>query len=104
VYYDYTIFAGGKWEDEDAISTDDEPLALQISPNPANSTITIQIPIADNTQTLNIYDNTGKMVFQSVIDAGEFEIQFDITYLESGIYYAQLQHSEALITTSFIKN
>ena len=44
------------------------------------------------------------MVFQSVIDAGEFEIQFDITYLESGIYYAQLQHSEALITTSFIKN
>ena len=104
VYYDYTTFAGGKWEDEDAISTDDEPLALQISPNPANSTITIQIPIADNTQTLNIYDNTGKMVFQSVIDAGEFEIQCDITYLESGIYYAQLQHSEALITTSFIKN
>ena len=104
VYYDYTTFAGGKWEDEDATSTDDEPLVLHISPNPANTLVTIQIPIADNNQTLNIYDNTGKMVFQSVIDAGEFEVQIDITHLESGIYFAQLQHSEALITTSFIKN
>lgn len=104
VYYDYTTFAGGKWEDEDESSVDDEPLELQVSPNPANTIITIQIPIAANTQTLNLYDNTGKMVYQSVIEAGEFEIQIDITHLESGIYYAQLQHSEALITTSFIKN
>lgn len=104
VYYDYTTFAGGKWEDEDASTADDEPLVLQVSPNPANTFINIQIPIAENNQTLNIYDNTGKMVYQSVIDAGEFEIQIDITQLESGIYYAQLQHSEALITTSFIKN
>ncbi len=104
LYYDYTTFAGGKWEDEDESSVDDEPLELQVSPNPANTIITIQIPIAANTQTLNLYDNTGKMVYQSVIEAGEFEIQIDITHLESGIYYAQLQHSEALITTSFIKN
>lgn len=102
VYYDYVTYAGGKW-DEDA-ENDGELIEISIQPNPATNNIVITVPFANIQQPLKIYDNTGNLVFETIIEKHMTEINIDISNLQSGMYYAQLFYPEALITKSFIKN
>lgn len=103
VYYHYTMAGpGGKYEDEDM--SDDEPLTIEVIPNPAVSDIIVNVPVSDKTQPIRVFDNVGRLVYETLVEANAYEVRINIKAFETGVYYVQLQHTEGLITQSFIKN
>ncbi|MBK8342259.1 MAG: T9SS type A sorting domain-containing protein [Bacteroidetes bacterium] len=103
-YYHYTMAGAGKYAVEESEEDIDEPLTIEVLPNPADDFIIINIPAEDYNQPIRIYDNTGRLILEEIIQAGDFEIKIDISTFQSGMYFAQLHKNEALITQSFIKN
>ena len=103
-YYHYTMAGAGKYAVEESEENIDEPLTIDVVPNPADDYIIINIPVEDYNQPIRIYDNTGRLILEEIIQAGDFEIKIDISTFQSGMYFAQLHKNEALITQSFIKN
>jgi hypothetical protein len=67
---------------------------VSIYPNPASGQVTIEAPVS--IQKLAVYDLTGKMVYQ--VETMQQKVQFNLDFLERGIYLVQLQTSQGMRT------
>jgi hypothetical protein len=80
-------------------------LELMLSPNPAEDFILLNLPghphaSGVNEYTATIYDAPGIQVWMGSINTGDMKI--DRSSLNVGFYVVQLQHKEAVWTTSFV--
>lgn len=66
---------------------------VQVFPNPANRSLTIQ---AEAMQHVRIYDITGTMVYQATVKSGEEKI--DISAFETGLYLVQVETAMGVAT------
>jgi hypothetical protein len=99
-YYKITMAGEGKLESEsDAVLPE-----IEIHPNPASDKVTIIIPTVNYNQQLIVYDNVGRVVDEFTANAGEYELNIDVSAYESGIYFVKLVYDETVLTNSFVKN
>jgi hypothetical protein len=81
----------------------DAEITLSVYPNPANKSLTIQLPNAMINGTIEVLDLTGKVVLQSNVYATNTELKIEI--LENGIYFIRLSATNSkTYKGKFIKN
>lgn len=78
-----------------------------IAPNPANNTLTMALAIAAPVPTKIMVQNaqgqTVATLHNGVLPVGNNTLSFDITNLQSGFYFVQMQVNETLKTVRFVK-
>ena len=79
---------------------------LNLYPNPNNGHFSIEFvnPLQNGKSEVVITDLAGKQVYIGPASKEETLKQFDLSYLESGIYILMIIGKEILITKKFIKN
>ena len=85
-----------------------EAFYLSNLPNPFNATTTISfyLPSADNVR-LQVYDLLGRPVITLIDEfrpAGPYEVMFDGSDIQSGVYVYQLVTSQTLISKLMVLN
>ncbi|MFI5217956.1 MAG: T9SS type A sorting domain-containing protein [Bacteroidia bacterium] len=80
----------------------------QVYPNPANESLTLALskgegPNAARNSILRIFDLTGREVFQSSIFNFQSSIKIDVSGLQNGVYFIQLNSAEVCYRTKFVK-
>ncbi len=112
VYHDYLYIAGSftnaagtslnniaKYSSTTGkVSTPNEPLKLELFPNPASSLLNLQLPATLQTFDVDIYDNGGR----SMIHAKNLK-QIDINSLQAGLYYLMISNENLMQTSKFLK-
>ncbi len=95
----YGVFTG--------IGDNAEPNGLNLYPNPARQTLNISFSTSEpKTASLIIFNQMGqklKAIKLGNATLGNNEIAVDISMLENGIYFLQLQVDKNLITKKFVK-
>ncbi len=69
----------------------DENMEFQVIPNPATDLINILLPIVDGTQTLKIFDITGKLVYNNEY-SNTSNIEVNVSELKKGIYFLKIEN------------
>ncbi len=79
----------------DAVDTANAAVLPNIFPNPASNFIQIDIPTVLNDQdlTINIMDNSGKVLATQEIAAGTSTARMDVSALDSGTYVVQFNYA-----------
>lgn len=85
---------------EDVLSTDKD-IRYLLSPNPANSVISIKSYANDSIKTIGIYDMNGRLIWHK--SGGYKEEKIDIMKLDIGTYFVKIITSERIITEKFVK-
>ena len=78
---------------------------ISIYPNPATTTLSVEFVVIENSELeLNITDILGKsMISESVsTQVGEYKKTFDISKLESGVYFLEVKQGENNNVTKFV--
>jgi hypothetical protein len=73
---------------------------LSVYPNPANSILNINFPGGFKNQNYSIYDVSGKLVLNGVINQNSINIES----LTDGIYFLELNSDKNSDRMKFIKN
>jgi hypothetical protein len=76
--------------------------ALNIYPNPASNTLSINLP--ENTSELRIYNYAGQLVEQTMLSNKEQIIQLNVASYPSGIYLLQAQGQQDVHVKKFVKH
>jgi hypothetical protein len=75
-------------------------------PNPFNPETTIKFDVPkEGFISLKVYDTSGKEVqnlFEGVKEAGSYQLKFDGTALNSGVYFYKLITNESSVTKSMV--
>ncbi|OFY96257.1 MAG: hypothetical protein A3K10_03945, partial [Bacteroidetes bacterium RIFCSPLOWO2_12_FULL_31_6] len=66
---------------------------LKIYPNPTSNDINIAYDKTSSTLTLSIFDIMGRSVFETVLHDDNSIFSLDVSFLQSGTYLIQLNHS-----------
>lgn len=74
-----------------------------ISPNPVNDILNINLPSSDRVSKLLISDISGKVIAQRKINKGMSSIQINTISYEKGIYIIQVENTDAIYTSKFVK-
>jgi hypothetical protein len=87
-------------------STDLNTELINLFPNPniGNFTIEIKNPSQSEDNQIFIFNSTGKKVYSDVLLKNETTKQFDLFYLDSGLYLLVITGKKTLFTNKFIKN
>ncbi len=76
---------------------------LKIYPNPASETVTVAIgETLANDVTVGLYDIRGKKILESVTSVSEFE--FDVSGVQSGLYFLKIVSGDASVMKKLIVN
>ena len=76
---------------------------LLVAPNPANSIVNVRLWTARKyAKSILLTDIYGRVLVQQLLDEDQYEVQFDLSTLESGLYFIQLQGSEGTYFNSRI--
>jgi len=93
------------------VSTDVETVAwlnsFQVTPNPTNGTIYIEIGAPENLDAqISIHNLTGQSVYrqQLAINKGLQTLSLDLSNLTSGVYFISVQSEHAVVTKKLIKH
>lgn len=100
--------------DYNSFTEEFEPIVLQcntteilqptIYPNPVEQLLTIHIPAEYSSSKLQIYSVHGELVFSEIMYLNEAQfIQFDFSFLNSGIYELQILSENNIFRTSLVK-
>ncbi|MBK6640827.1 MAG: T9SS type A sorting domain-containing protein [Bacteroidetes bacterium] len=77
---------------------------LLFYPNPANSSLTIEIrTLMDSDSKLTITDVAGRMLLSKTLDSNSTKHQIDISSFSSGIYFVQLDGGTGIERGRFVK-
>jgi thiol-disulfide isomerase/thioredoxin len=79
---------------------------LTVYPNPANNFVNIKADLTSNTQNeLRVYDVMGRVVYSNVIadKAGLFQVNLDLSQVNTGVYMVELSDGASVHTAKFIK-
>jgi hypothetical protein len=71
---------------------------FQIFPNPASDRVTVKSPV--EISTIRVLNNSGQLVMDIQVNAAEH--QLDVSQLESGIYYINLETNEGQVLQKFV--
>lgn len=66
---------------------------LQISPNPATTTITFSIPVKDIDYQGEIYDSAGRVMQQKHSEGARENLEWDISDLPQGLYFLKISNA-----------
>ncbi|WP_460219744.1 S8 family serine peptidase [Psychroserpens sp. MEBiC05023] len=80
---------------------EDDFFEFKIFPNPATNILNIQIPTANDSTTLEIFDLLGKRVFEQTITTSSNRL--DVSSMASGVYMMIFQSDNASKTFKLIK-
>lgn len=75
---------------------------LNVYPNPSNSILKVNMPLGKSTSEIVIFDNVGKICFQTTSSKDEESI--DINQFENGIYMISILRENQYFHQKFIKN
>jgi hypothetical protein len=84
---------------------EEENMILKVFPNPSIDVITIVADIPLNEPVLlKIFSETGKMIFTGIYSPhhGNFEQQFDLTYLPDGVYFVKVMAGGKAVSRKII--
>ena len=107
-----TIYSGGGTTTDDDCcpsakmtnnnnNTNGEDFDFDISPNPANSEISLSINNNNKFISGSIFNNLGQEILKFEINTNFHKI--DLTKFSAGIYYAMLQNEKKKIIKKFVK-
>ncbi|WP_442265603.1 Ig-like domain-containing protein [Tenacibaculum sp. ZS6-P6] len=87
------------------ISTDTKNDSFKIYPNPVNNFMTLEFLNSnnDNNNELLIYDSKGAIVFKSKVISEKGKNNFNLSLLESGLYFYTLTNNKTKYFGKFIK-
>ncbi|MBN9293083.1 MAG: T9SS type A sorting domain-containing protein [Flavobacteriia bacterium] len=71
-----------------------EKVYFSVYPNPANSTVTIEIPGNKWDATYEVIDLVGKVVYKSTIPSDQILTQLDVTSFPSGVYQIKVNTND----------
>jgi len=71
-----------------------EKVYFSVYPNPANSTVTIEIPGNKWDATYEVIDLVGKVVYKSTIQSDQILTQLDVTSFPSGVYQIKVNTND----------
>ncbi|MCU0345445.1 MAG: T9SS type A sorting domain-containing protein [Saprospiraceae bacterium] len=78
-------------------------LPIGISPNPTAGQVKLRIPEANGPLNISISDAAGKMVYQSTATIGlDNTLSLDLSFLQPGLYFAQIIGKDKLYTAKII--
>lgn len=81
-----------------------QQLTLQVLPNPVKNTATFSYSAPANAiLSLQIYDNTGKVVWQQSLSGGKNNYSADLSTLSAGNYYAVITNGKNSVTRMLVK-
>jgi hypothetical protein len=69
-------------------------------PNPASSMITFTFPVSQNV-TLNVYDISGRLLINEVVNGNSGLYKANVSALNSGIYFYQISIDNSVVTRKF---
>ena len=69
-----------------------------IFPNPASRNLYVEFPTKHRFERLEIYDCSGRMVYQSSISPNDSVITVQCEELETGIYFVRMRSNESIVT------
>jgi hypothetical protein len=81
-----------------------ESINLFPNPNMGHFTIEIISPLKNESNKISVANLTGEKVYDGILLKEELTKQFDLSYLNSGIYILMIIGKEILVTKKFIKN
>jgi hypothetical protein len=73
---------------------------MKVYPNPAQNFVTIQLPQENGATTSKVYSVNGALVLQTVIDN---QSRVDISQLQPGIYFMQMETAQGVQITKLVK-
>jgi hypothetical protein len=84
----------------------DNPVALTLSPNPANESLTVHYEGKTSGDRITIYDLSGRVVYQTdAIGALQFTAALPVADLQSGTYILALEKGgKRLVSEAWVKN
>ena len=100
--YTITNYGPGKWEDGVWVGEGDHRVIL--FPNPAHNSIKVILPAMADGLNINIFDNTGHLIFENVIISDVTEFNVDISSFERGMYVIVMFNDAVDYSESFVKN
>ncbi len=72
-------------------------------PNPFNSTFKIQLTNNSDINTVQIFEISGKKVFETLVEQNENIKEFNLSFLPNGVYFLTLQGTQNKTTLKLIK-
>ncbi len=76
---------------------------ITVAPNPANESISVQgISSSLEAKTVSIVNVEGKVILEETIGTAT-DLSFDISQMQSGIYFVKVSHKYGMDTIKFIK-
>lgn len=76
---------------------------LQVFPNPTSGVFRVKLPNHQQKVKIRIIDLKGNIVEESIVAQNDQTINFDISYLESGIYLVLLENDTKIMVEQIIK-
>ena len=74
---------------------------VKLYPNPNNGIFSIKLPSQINTAQLNIFDFSGKEIYQDINYSGDI---LNLKNISKGIYIAKLEYDKSTYFLKFVKN
>lgn len=76
---------------------------LKVFPNPANESVILKFENIKNEDTqINIYDLSGRVVYEKVSNQSQLEI--NLNSFEAGVYIVKMTQNQTVYTTQFVKS
>ena len=83
-----------------------EPISeknVSIYPSPAINNITIDIENGINITSLKVFNVLGKNVINQIVDKSD-KYELNISKLENGLYFVEINTENGIVTKKFMKN
>ncbi|GAB4049295.1 M4 family metallopeptidase [Spirosoma litoris] len=77
--------------------------ALSVYPNPAGSTLTVELPGTETVEKLSLQTLTGTTILQPVLRGRQRTANLEIGHLPKGLYFLQIQTANGTATKKVIK-
>ena len=81
-----------------------ELINLFPNPNSGYFTIDLMAPLKNQNNWISVFNSAGVKVYEGVLQQEELTRQFDLSFLDSGIYILMIVSNEILVVKKFIKN
>jgi hypothetical protein len=83
----------------------EKPLSVIVYPNPIVDLATFKFSsIIDETGTINVFDNRGRLVFFQKVEIMQGIININLLSLSAGIYFVKFETSNNSYTTKILKS
>lgn len=76
---------------------------LAVYPNPANNVVNISLEANTQTESVKVFDFTGRLVMEQAVNNGAASIKMDISSLSNGLYVVQVATAKGISSHKVVK-